>query len=103
MDRTGEVAELLVEHATDFRMCDLLEDGGPPGGGGGGGPGCGGGGSGGIVINNLNNHRKSGDGISLGLVPGKLHVLDKFSFSISVFITYHEHTFRSFPLSQMLC
>lgn len=26
MDRTGDVAELLVEHATDFRMCDLLDD-----------------------------------------------------------------------------
>lgn len=26
MDRTGDVAELLVEHATDFRMCDLLEE-----------------------------------------------------------------------------
>ncbi|XP_055546188.1 uncharacterized protein LOC129730681 [Wyeomyia smithii] len=27
MDRTGDVIELLVEHATDFRMCDLLDDG----------------------------------------------------------------------------
>lgn len=26
MDRTGDTAELLVEHATDFRMCDLLDD-----------------------------------------------------------------------------
>lgn len=26
MDRTGDVVELLVEHASDFRMCDLLED-----------------------------------------------------------------------------
>jgi hypothetical protein len=26
MDRTADVAELLVEHASDFRMCDLLED-----------------------------------------------------------------------------
>lgn len=26
MDRTGDVAELLVEHATDFGMCDLLDD-----------------------------------------------------------------------------
>lgn len=26
MDRTGDMAELLVEHATDFRMCDLLEE-----------------------------------------------------------------------------
>lgn len=57
MDRTGDVIELLVEHATDFRMCDLLDDSAPPGTGG-------------------NNHnsgpRKSGDGaVGLGLVPGK--------------------------------
>lgn len=26
MDRTTDIAELLVEHASDFRMCDLLED-----------------------------------------------------------------------------
>ena len=26
MDRTADIAELLVEHASDFRMCDLLED-----------------------------------------------------------------------------
>lgn len=26
MDRTGDVVELLVEHATDLRMCDLLDD-----------------------------------------------------------------------------
>jgi hypothetical protein len=26
MDRTGDTLELLVEHASDFRMCDLLED-----------------------------------------------------------------------------
>ncbi|KAL0270495.1 UNVERIFIED_CONTAM: hypothetical protein PYX00_007892 [Menopon gallinae] len=29
LDRTGDVAELLVEHANDLRMCDLLDD---PGG-----------------------------------------------------------------------
>lgn len=28
MDRTADIAELLVEHASDFRMCDLLEDNG---------------------------------------------------------------------------
>lgn len=56
MDRTGDVVELLVEHATDFRMCDLLDDSAPSGTSGGGhnpGP------------------RKSGDGVGLGLVPGK--------------------------------
>ncbi|XP_034250276.1 regulating synaptic membrane exocytosis protein 1 [Thrips palmi] len=26
MDRTGDVAELLVEHCSDLRMCDLLDD-----------------------------------------------------------------------------
>ncbi|XP_071057526.1 regulating synaptic membrane exocytosis protein 2 isoform X2 [Onthophagus taurus] len=30
MDRTGDVIELLVEHATDLRMCDLLDDPIPP-------------------------------------------------------------------------
>uniref|UniRef100_A0A1B0GKV4 PDZ domain-containing protein n=1 Tax=Lutzomyia longipalpis TaxID=7200 RepID=A0A1B0GKV4_LUTLO len=27
MDRTEDVVDLLVEHATDYRICDLLEDG----------------------------------------------------------------------------
>lgn len=57
MDRTGDVVDLLVEHATDFRMCDLLDENQQPppsAGGTGQGP------------------RKSGDGIiGLGLVPGK--------------------------------
>jgi hypothetical protein len=26
MDRTGDMVELLVEHATDLRMCDFLDD-----------------------------------------------------------------------------
>lgn len=57
MDRTGDVVDLLVEHATDFRMCDLLDDNGPPGGGG----------------SNQSGPRKSGgDATGLGLVPGKL-------------------------------
>lgn len=30
MDRTADIAELLVEHASDFRMCDLLEDNNGP-------------------------------------------------------------------------
>lgn len=30
MDRTGDMVELLVEHATDLRMCDLLDDPMPP-------------------------------------------------------------------------
>lgn len=28
MDRTSDVVEILVEQASDFRMCDLLEDNG---------------------------------------------------------------------------
>lgn len=68
MDRTGDVIELLVEHATDFRMCDLLDDAGPPGSSGGGG---GGGGSGSSNIHQ-SGPRKSGDGpVGLGLVPGE--------------------------------
>lgn len=54
MDRTGDVVDLLVEHATDFRMCDLLDDNQPPPQPPSTGP------------------RKSGDGpVGLGLVPGK--------------------------------
>lgn len=56
MDRTGDVVDLLVEHATDFRMCDLLDDNQPPPPPPQPGP------------------RKSGDGpIGLGLVPGKCY------------------------------
>ena len=63
MDRTGDVIELLVEHATDFRMCDLLDDQAPPGGGG----------------SNQSGPRKSGDGpVGLGLVPGKYTLLNCF-------------------------
>lgn len=58
MDRTGDMVELLVEHATDFRMCDLLDDGAPPGGSG-----------------HNPGPRKSGDGVGLGLVPGKFYGL----------------------------
>lgn len=55
MDRTGDTVELLVEHAADFRMCDLLDDSAPPGSGSGGG----------------NSSRKSiEDSPTLGLVPG---------------------------------
>jgi len=55
MDRTGDVVELLVEHATDFRMCDLFDENLPPGNAGGqSGP------------------RRSGDGpVGLGLIAGK--------------------------------
>ncbi|XP_055909308.1 regulating synaptic membrane exocytosis protein 1 isoform X1 [Eupeodes corollae] len=53
MDRTGDIVELLVEHATDFRMCDLFDENLPPGNSGG----------------NQSGPRKSGDGpVGLGLV-----------------------------------
>lgn len=59
MDRCNDVVELLVEHATDFRMCDLLEDGFAGAAGGA------------AASSNKYNARKSGsDAVSLGLVPG---------------------------------
>lgn len=69
MDRTGETVELLVEHAADFRMCDLLDDSAPPGSGSVGGGGGGGSASG-------SNSRKSvEEPPSPGLVPGKYYKL----------------------------
>lgn len=54
MDRFTDVVELLVEHATDFRMCDLLDDNFAAG------------------SNVKYNARKSGsDAVSLGLIPGE--------------------------------
>ncbi len=78
MDRTGDVVDLLVEHATDFRMCDLLDDNVPPGSGG-----------------NQSGPRKSGgDATGLGLVPGKLLIIESFFFvkkkSISTSITFYK-------------
>ncbi|KQS43199.1 regulating synaptic membrane exocytosis protein 1 [Drosophila erecta] len=61
MDRTGDVVELLVEHATDFRMCDLFDENLPPGNAGGqSGP------------------RRSGDGpVGLGLIAEPETTTDK--------------------------
>ncbi|XP_062561449.1 regulating synaptic membrane exocytosis protein 1 isoform X2 [Armigeres subalbatus] len=57
MDRTGDVIELLVEHATDFRMCDLLDDG---------------------TSGNPNNHMKSNTDMSnLGFTSENEPVADK--------------------------
>lgn len=71
MDRTGDTVELLVEHASDFRMCDLLDEGAPPGSGGGGGGG-GGGNAGGSAGGNIS--RKSiEEPPTPGLVPGKYY------------------------------
>lgn len=62
MDRTGDMVDLLVEHATDFRMCDLLDDNQPP-----------------PPQPPSTGPRKSGDGpIGLGLVPGKRGVACAF-------------------------
>lgn len=67
MDRTGETVELLVEHAADFRMCDLLDDSGPPGSGSGGGGSGGGGGS----ASGSNSRKSTEEPPSPGLAPGK--------------------------------
>ena len=67
MDRTGDIADLLVEHATDFRMCDLFDENLPPSGSGGGQSGP----------------RRSGDGpVGLGLIAGKLPFF--FFYSIPI-------------------
>lgn len=67
MDRTGDIVELLVEHATDFRMCDLFDENLPPGNSGGSerGP------------------RRSGDGpVGLGLIAGKLSQTEFLHYSV---------------------
>lgn len=75
MDRTGDIVELLVEHATDFRMCDLFDENLPPGNAGGqSGP------------------RRSGDGpVGLGLIAGKLiiHKLSHKKIPVPVHNTHH--------------
>lgn len=58
MDRCTDVVELLVEHATDFRMCDLLDDN-----------------FAGAAGSSKYNARKSGsDAVSLGLIPGNYYI-----------------------------
>lgn len=58
MDRTGDTVELLVEHAADFRMCDLLDEATPlnPGSGGGSGG---------------SSRKNPSEDLSSGLIPGK--------------------------------
>lgn len=70
MDRTGDTVELLVEHAADFRMCDLLDEGAPLNPGSGGGSGT------------SSNLRKSTDDSSSGLAPGTF---------FSHHLVYHSH------------
>ncbi|XP_054735167.1 regulating synaptic membrane exocytosis protein 2 [Anastrepha obliqua] len=61
MDRTGDIVELLVEHATDFRMCDLFDENLPPGNSG-----------------NQSGPRRSGDGpVGLGLIADPETTIDK--------------------------
>lgn len=60
MDRTGDAVELLVEHATDFRMCDLLDDIGPMNPSSGSGSGA------------NSNLRKSTEDPTSGLIPGNI-------------------------------
>ncbi|XP_069967922.1 regulating synaptic membrane exocytosis protein 2 isoform X1 [Bactrocera oleae] len=61
MDRTGDIVELLVEHATDFRMCDLFDENLPPGNSG-----------------NQSGPRRSGDGpVGLGLIADPETTTDK--------------------------
>lgn len=52
MDRTGDSVDLLVEHAADIRMCDLLDETGQGGSGSGG-------------------RKSSEDQTASGLAPGK--------------------------------
>lgn len=60
MDRVTEVVELVVEHATDFRMCDLLDDNFA-------------GAAGGISTgaSKYTARKSASDAVSLGLIPGR--------------------------------
>ena len=62
MDRTGDIAELLVEHASDFRMCDLLEDNPQP--------------QPISIASNIVNSSSRKSGEVVGLVAGKLAILN---------------------------
>lgn len=77
MDRTGDTVELLVEHASDFRMCDLLDEGSSMN------PGS----SGGISSNT--NVRKIVDDSNAGLLPGNsiCFLFSCFLLSTSIWIS----------------
>lgn len=64
MDRTGDTVELLVEHAADFRMCDLLDEGVIP----------------------IGAHRKTSEDPPPGLAPGKL-------LKFQIFFISYKHVF----------
>lgn len=74
MDRTGDTVELLVEHAADFRMCDLLDDPAPlnPGSSSGSGG---------------SNLRKGTEEPSSGLAPGnQFKICSNFMIDFSPFV-----------------
>lgn len=76
MDRTGDTVELLVEHAADFRMCDLLDDPAPlnPGSSSGSGG---------------SNLRKSTEDSSSGLAPGnQFKICSNSIIYIAGFVTH---------------
>lgn len=76
MDRTGDTVELLVEHAADFRMCDLLDDPAPMN------PGSSSGSGGGSL-------RKSTEDPSSGLAPGnQFKSCSNFLFHIVRFVSH---------------
>lgn len=101
MDRTGDTVELLVEHATDFRMCDLLDEGttmNPSSSGGGG------------VTANTNSRKLSDDPTS-GLAPGNLNILllilfrcfKKQMIAGSIYTIYNSHiTIESDCISEII-
>lgn len=65
MDRTGDTVDLLVEHATDYRMCDFLDEASPSNPGASCGIGA--------------NVRKMIDDTTLGLAPGNFpHISNNF-------------------------
>jgi len=84
MDRTGDIVELLVEHATDFRMCDLFDENLPPGNAGGqSGP------------------RRSGDGpVGLGLIAGKFRNTTQLT-ALYIIIPHHL-IYIIYPVSKQL-
>lgn len=61
MDRTGEAVDLLIEHATDFRMCDLLDEASPS--------------NPGTTSGICSSGRKMADDTTVGLAPGNFHLL----------------------------
>lgn len=76
MDRTGDTVELLVEHAADFRMCDLFDEGSsmnPVSSSG--------------ISSNVS-ARKLVDEPSAGLAPGKFNLF-YFCFLISYTFNFH--------------